>query len=268
MNPDAGIAEVPAFSATDALAGQWTPVPRALHRLVKNPSLENLDVITDLVKSIDESKLQPDEEKLWNEYSRRLLNDLQVARGQIHESPETAARMVDHAVSEAGRYVGLPSAPVAPPAVAPELAVQLKQLLADYHPLMQALAGDDDVAAQKAAEVLVSSVGTIDAPQSTPLKSLAAAVAAAPDIKSRRAAFQPLSEAIILLIRERGLDAVGNAYVVHCPMAFEGKGGDWLSDKPEVHNPYYGSMMLNCGDVTDTLSLNKQPPSLPTHSDH
>ena len=40
---------------------------------------------------------------------------------------------------------------------------------------------------------------------------------------------------------------------MHCPMANNGKGADWLSKENEVKNPYYGSMMLGCGKVTETI---------------
>ena len=59
------------------------------------------------------------------------------------------------------------------------------------------------------------------------------------------------------MTRDRGIDAVGNAYVVHCPMAFSGKGADWISGKPAVENPYFGDAMFDCGTVTDTLSVEK-----------
>ncbi|MEB2786308.1 efflux RND transporter periplasmic adaptor subunit [Algoriphagus persicinus] len=43
-------------------------------------------------------------------------------------------------------------------------------------------------------------------------------------------------------------------YVLHCPMANENKGADWLSFTKEVINPYYGQAMLTCGEVTSTLN--------------
>ena len=39
-------------------------------------------------------------------------------------------------------------------------------------------------------------------------------------------------------------------YVLHCPMADNNKGADWLSTEKEIRNPYYGSSMLKCGEVT------------------
>ena len=87
------------------------------------------------------------------------------------------------------------------------------------------------------------------------LQPLAKAVAEAADLKARRKAFKPLSDALIARIREGGIDAVGDAYVVHCPMAFGNTGADWLSAEPRVLNPYFGDAMLTCGSVTDTLSV-------------
>jgi|TARA_R110000796_G_scaffold35017_1_gene90021 membrane fusion protein, copper/silver efflux system len=42
-------------------------------------------------------------------------------------------------------------------------------------------------------------------------------------------------------------------YVIHCPMANNNKGADWLSTTKEVKNPYYGQAMLTCGEVTKEI---------------
>lgn len=42
-------------------------------------------------------------------------------------------------------------------------------------------------------------------------------------------------------------------YLDHCPMAFDGKGADWLSLDKEIKNPYYGAQMLGCGSVKATI---------------
>lgn len=254
MNPDAGLNEMPAHSAPESLAGQWAPVPRALGRLLESPDMAQLEEIGTLVKSIDTSKLQPEELSLWTEFSRRLTNDLHVARKQMEQSPEISAAMTERAIEKAGRYLGLPYEPVAPPSGDPETAAELKKILSDYQPLASALAADDDAAASSAAKALATSMSESSVSEIKELSELAEKTSAATDLESRRAAFQPLSDAIIKVVRKGGIDAVGNAYVVHCPMAFGGKGADWLSDKPEVKNPYYGDAMLGCGAVTDTLS--------------
>ncbi len=43
----------------------------------------------------------------------------------------------------------------------------------------------------------------------------------------------------------------GTIYLDHCPM-YEG-GADWLSLEKPIKNPFYGSMMLSCGSVKQTL---------------
>ena len=34
----------------------------------------------------------------------------------------------------------------------------------------------------------------------------------------------------------------------HCPMAFNGKGSDWLQNTDKLENPYLGQSMLKCGN--------------------
>jgi hypothetical protein len=36
-------------------------------------------------------------------------------------------------------------------------------------------------------------------------------------------------------------------------MANNGEGANWLSKESAVENPYYGSMMLTCGSVKETI---------------
>ena len=38
-------------------------------------------------------------------------------------------------------------------------------------------------------------------------------------------------------------------YEEHCPMAFDNKGANWLQKESELANPYYGAMMLRCGET-------------------
>jgi Cu(I)/Ag(I) efflux system membrane fusion protein len=44
-----------------------------------------------------------------------------------------------------------------------------------------------------------------------------------------------------------------NLYHQYCPMAMNEKGAWWLSASTEIENPYFGSKMLTCGEVVDTL---------------
>jgi hypothetical protein len=42
-------------------------------------------------------------------------------------------------------------------------------------------------------------------------------------------------------------------YLDHCPMYNDGKGADWISREKPIRNPYYGSKMMTCGNVKDSL---------------
>jgi hypothetical protein len=42
-------------------------------------------------------------------------------------------------------------------------------------------------------------------------------------------------------------------YYQHCPMYNDGNGANWISKENVVKNPYYGSQMLSCGKVVETI---------------
>jgi hypothetical protein len=70
-------------------------------------------------------------------------------------------------------------------------------------------------------------------------------------IKEQRESFKKLSEAMIELTRSMApSNALGaKLFVIHCPMA-EAR---WIQKTDEVANPYFGSEMLECGEVTTTI---------------
>jgi Cu(I)/Ag(I) efflux system membrane fusion protein len=74
----------------------------------------------------------------------------------------------------------------------------------------------------------------------------------AEDISAMRVYFEPLSKAFIETARTLG--AIGQTwYVAFCPMYDDDRGAYWLSEFEEIKNPYFGDMMLRCGEVHETL---------------
>ncbi|MGD9993647.1 MAG: efflux RND transporter periplasmic adaptor subunit [Salinivirgaceae bacterium] len=72
------------------------------------------------------------------------------------------------------------------------------------------------------------------------------------DIEKLRKAFQSVSVTMIEMTVT--FTPLGNTiYVQHCPMADNNKGADWLSSEKEIRNPYFGSSMLTCGEVTKEI---------------
>lgn len=58
----------------------------------------------------------------------------------------------------------------------------------------------------------------------------------------------------LLRFAELGVLAQG-WYEAYCPMAREGEGASWLQPDSELRNPYFGAMMLRCGDIVRQFSM-------------
>ena len=96
-------------------------------------------------------------------------------------------------------------------------------------------------------------------------KTQATAISKTTDVDTQREAFELLSGSMITLTKAtkparqkaRSGQSAGAVpaptYVQFCPMAANGKGASWLSDKKEVRNPYYGDKMLKCGSVKEEI---------------
>ena len=136
------------------------------------------------------------------------------------------------------------------------------QLVTPYLQIQASLAGDDLAAAKVGAgKFLQTMKAAPDAKNAKELnanfKQSATAISNAADIKSARAAFLDLSQGMIPLIKHIGTTNTVTLYVTHCPMAFQGKGGDWVQSNQQVANPYYGAMMLRCGSVKEQIAGKK-----------
>ena len=71
------------------------------------------------------------------------------------------------------------------------------------------------------------------------------------DINEQRNQFISISNAMINSVKAFGVNNV--SYELYCPMADDDKGAFWLSTEKQVINPYFGDMMLRCGEVKDTI---------------
>lgn len=70
-------------------------------------------------------------------------------------------------------------------------------------------------------------------------------------VDSQRLAFASLSVSLFNAIKTFGLKET--TYYHFCPMADDNKGAYWLSDSDKVRNPYFGDMMLECGEVKEVI---------------
>ena len=76
------------------------------------------------------------------------------------------------------------------------------------------------------------------------------AISKTTDIDAQRKAFATLTDPMAELAKASPRSMA--IYRDHCPM-YEG-GADWLSTEKPIKNPFYGSMMMSCGSVKETIT--------------
>ena len=148
-----------------------------------------------------------------------------------------------------------------------EFKEQLQKAYEAYIDLKDALVKTDADAAKKSAENLQKDLLLVNMKllineeahkqwmQLIPaLKSSNAEIAKATDVAIQRKHFKVLSEHFIMAVQSFGINEV--TYKQYCPMADSDKGAYWLSKEKQVLNPYFGDMMLKCGEVKETINNN------------
>lgn len=71
------------------------------------------------------------------------------------------------------------------------------------------------------------------------------------DIEKQRQAFAEFNLAFYKSLKMFGLN--GTAYYQFCPMANDDQGAYWLSETEKIRNPYFGEMMMSCGEVKEVI---------------
>ena len=145
----------------------------------------------------------------------------------------------------------------------PQETNQLNAVYENYFAIKDALVKTDGTAAAANAKTLLASINSVkmDALQMdvhmvwmkvvAQLKEHAEHIADTQDTKHQRDHFDTLSTNIYDLIKISKSETA--TYYQFCPMANDGKGANWLSKENTIKNPYYGSMMLNCGKTVETI---------------
>jgi len=72
------------------------------------------------------------------------------------------------------------------------------------------------------------------------------------DVGKVRKEFINISEFMIHLVKKYSIDS-SELYVQFCPMANSNDGAKWLSAEKNIRNPYFGNMMLECGEVLERV---------------
>lgn len=141
---------------------------------------------------------------------------------------------------------------------------QLTGVFKAYVPLKDALVKSDVEAVKKGAAAVHEALSKTDMmllsdaahhdwmvylqQMEAPLKTMQEAT----NIEVQRKSFSDLSGALYKSIKAYGLTGA-TAFYDFCPMAFNNKGGYWLSDQESIRNPYFGDQMLTCGEVIEEI---------------
>jgi len=148
-----------------------------------------------------------------------------------------------------------------------EFKEQIEAVLAVYFKMEEALSRDDAKAAKTQARAFLAGLDRVDMELLTgevhmawmkglkDLKTQANGIGNTSDINRQRESFALLSESMASVIRTFGTRGKEAIMQFHCPMAFGGRGADWLQNQKDVQNPYFGKMMLKCGKITETLVM-------------
>lgn len=151
-----------------------------------------------------------------------------------------------------------------PTSISTEAKNALKPVYPSYFDLKDALTKDDLKTSKEQASLLLTSFSQIKMSlfqgkshdqwmdYSGEIKRNLEQIATQKEIKEVRNSFQKISDQMIAMTES--FDPLDQTiYVQHCPMADSNKGADWLSLAPNIVNPYFGSSMLTCGEVTKTI---------------
>lgn len=141
---------------------------------------------------------------------------------------------------------------------------QFQIVLKEYLALKDALVNDDFNTAKEKISVLENEIQDFETKNldgdsaggvnnyKNELEKGLDAMTSAENISELRNEFDELSTAMINMTKSfRAFEE--KLYVQHCPMANDNKGANWLSLSEEIRNPYFGSEMLNCGEVTGEI---------------
>ena len=150
-------------------------------------------------------------------------------------------------------------------AVNPQFLAKLDGVLDAYFAIQDALSHDQFGDAQSGAGLFGKALASIDVNlvtggspdawrlESAPLAKNSTLISSAKDIEVARAAYEHLSNGLIVIVKKYGSSGKQPIRRYHCPMAFDNRGADWLDNKPTIENPYFGAAMFSCGVLKEII---------------
>ncbi|MCB1085699.1 MAG: efflux RND transporter periplasmic adaptor subunit [Verrucomicrobiae bacterium] len=133
-------------------------------------------------------------------------------------------------------------------------------LVDDYLGIQEALAGDSLEEAKAAAGHLRAQALELRKLEEPAAAKLGEQLAVQSELAEKRddlavyrVDFKEITGLVRTLVTRFGANLEKTLTEIHCPMAFNSVGADWIQEGDEVHNPYFGPSMLKCGEITSHL---------------
>lgn len=139
----------------------------------------------------------------------------------------------------------------------------LQSVLNNYFLVKDALVKSDGVTAAAKASLLLQSINSVKMETLQPdvhtiwmrvldkLQADVQQIAKGKQVAQQRTNFVTVSNNMYALMKVA--KPAETIYYQNCPMYNDGKGANWLSKENSIKNPYYGSMMLTCGETVETI---------------
>jgi membrane fusion protein, copper/silver efflux system len=238
--------------------------------------------VGDLLKQVDAQGLQGHPAMVWREYAMRLSND--AVEGEQATTPPDIARVAkslrdDAAALRAKLQLSHRTPESLAPAADARFLAQLRTVYQAYFAAQEALVRDDPKAASNAAKEALDALTQVDMrlvagddhiawmKAEGALKEILGDLAVAETLEGARQIFALYSEQMSALATRFGSTIGGDMYQIQCPMAFDNRGAIWLQAHSGVRNPYFGNVMLKCGEVQDVI-VPREPPAHGEAHDH
>ncbi|MDK1020157.1 MAG: efflux RND transporter periplasmic adaptor subunit [Candidatus Hydrogenedentes bacterium] len=267
----AGDMKGPAVALADVSKEQLAGLDRAFVAVSEASDEQTKAALISFQEAIDAvemSLLQGYAHMVWVEYSMRLKNDTVEALDaagtkRLDAFLELMSNNLEKLRGELGLVAQHVSddAPTHEAQAPEEFQGQIRTLFDTYLRIHAALAEDKFDTARKATKAALEALEEVDMGllEGSSHRSWMGSHAAIADafskmdkaekIKDMRAALAPLTAGLSKAIESLGIGPGNPVYRIHCPMALDGSGADWLQGAKKVSNPYLGGAMPTCGTL-------------------
>ena len=176
-------------------------------------------------------------------------------------NPEGGAGSTPHDMSKMGMETGKKEVSVK---TDPAFKAQLTQVFKSYLIMKDAFVASNATLVSESANIMSSTLKTVDMgllqgdahmswmEHLETLEKTISSIGNFLDIEKQRIEFAAFNLTFYKSLKTFGLSNM-TAYYQFCPMALDNKGAYWFSDSEEIRNPYFGDVMLECGEVIETI---------------